>query len=92
MSTHYSRSATLTTIHPFLAGDLPTDKFRDWVDAYDWDDDGSDGDPRVREALAQLELVFHEVDDGTARLDQARALAADVQRLLTESSETSARP
>ncbi len=84
--------ATLNTIRAFLAGDLPLHAFRDWVDAYDWDADGSDGDPRVREALAQLELVFHEVDDGSARLDQARALAADVQCLLTETSKTSARP
>ncbi len=88
----YSRVAALTTIGAFLAGNLPLQDFRDWVDAYDWDVGASDGDPHVREALAQLELVFHEVDDGSTTLDKARDLAADVQRLLTETSKTSARP
>ena len=92
MSTHYSRSATLTTIHPFLAGDLPTDKFRDWVDAYDWNVEAADSDPAVRDAIAHLELVFHEVDDGIADLDRARMVATKVQRLLGEAAPAGAQP
>ena len=89
-SEHYSRSAALTTIRAFLAGDLPLSEFRDWVDAYDWDAEGSDSDPLVRDAIAHLELVLHEVDDGRADLDQARTVAADVQRVLGEAAPASA--
>ncbi len=90
MSEHYSRSATLTTIRAFLAGDLPLDEFRDWVDAYDWNVEASESDPVVRDAIARLELVFHEVDDGMVGLDGARTVASEAQRLLSEAAPASA--
>ena len=92
MSAHHSRSATLTTIRAILAGDLPPDEFRDWVDAYDWNVEAMDGDPAIREAIAHLELVFHEVDDGSAHLDRARIVATEVQCLLGEAAPASAEP
>ena len=91
-SEHYSRSVTLTTIRAFLAGDLPLDEFRDWVDACDWNVEAADSDPAVRDAIGKLELVFHEVDDGLVGLDRARIVATDVQRLLGEAAPASAQP
>jgi len=91
-SDDYTELAALTSIRAFLAGDLPLDEFRDWVDAYDWNVAATDGDPAVRDALAHLELVFHEVDDGIADLDRARIVATDVQRLLSEAAPASAQP
>ncbi len=91
-SDDYTRLAALTSIHAFRAGDLPPDEFRDWVDAYDWNVDASESDPAVRDAIAHLELVFHEVDDGIADLDRARIVATEVQRLLGEAAPASAQP
>ncbi len=91
-SERYSRSAALTTIRAFLAGDLPPDEFRDWVDAYDWNVEATDSDPAVRDAIGHLELVFHEVDDGMGDLDGARTAATEVQRLLSEAAPATAQP
>ena len=91
-SDDYTELGALMPIRAFLAGDLPPDEFRDWVDAYDWNDEASSGDPAVRDAIARLELVFHEVDDGIADLDGARSVATEVQRLLGEGAPAGARP
>ena len=92
MSAHNSRSTTLTTFHAFLVGDLPLDEFRDGVDAYDWNVEAADSDPAIRDAIARLELVLHEVDDGMAALDRARMVATEVQRLLGEAAPASVQP
>ena len=89
-SDDYTKLAARTSTGAFLAGDLPLDEFRDWVDAYDWDGEATDSDPAVRDAIARLELVFHEVDDGIAGPDRARIVATDVQRLLSKAAPASA--
>ncbi len=85
-------SGALMSIRAFLAGDRPLDEFRDWVDAYDWNVEARDSDPAVRDAIARLELVFHEVDDGMGDLDGARTAATEVQRLLSEAAPATIQP
>ena len=83
-SENYTRSAALESLDAFLAGTLPLDEFRDWVDAFNWDRGQEQADPPLRTAIATLELVLHELDDGRVGSEQVRERAVDAQRLLQE--------